>query len=158
MQAVAASECRPIIARRAIVVFEDRTDLRWLRLLRQGFRHCFCLVGDELQWTVCDPLKSAIELHHVTGLSEAELAEHYRNTCRTVLLGQIGRATSHRYRCRLLTCVEIVKRVICLDAPSVVTPAQLYGQLLAGTSTMAAYSPYAGATAGHPNMLDSVFE
>jgi len=47
---------------RVMIVFEDRDDSAVLRLLDRGFRHCFCVIGSGLAWTICDPLKTRIEL------------------------------------------------------------------------------------------------
>jgi hypothetical protein len=116
---------------RAIVVFEDRRDKSALRLLRPGFRHCFCLVGAGQRWTICDPLKTRIEIVPLVGPSEEEIARHYRATGRTVLMGAVAAAAARfSYRPWPATCVEIVKRVLNLDAPGVLTPAQLHRALL----------------------------
>ena len=76
--------------RRAVVVFEDRADSIPLRLLRPGFRHCFCLVGAGSAWTVCDPLKTRIELTPVSGLSGARTRRPVRGAGLTVLLGDVA--------------------------------------------------------------------
>jgi hypothetical protein len=111
---------------RVIVVFEDRPGRSALRLLRAGFRHCFCAVGADGWWTICDPLTTRIELVQLPGYTEHQLVEHYRRTGRTVLVGNVaGRPAQTRLRVRAITCVEIVKRVVNLDAPYALTPFRL---------------------------------
>ena len=122
-----ASTCR-----RAIVLFEDRRDLSYLLLLRRGFRHCFCAIGDQRDWIVVDPLKGRMEIFATSGLDEMELAAHFGATGRSVLIGNLSYPSSLRSPRlpKLLTCVEIVKRTLRLDAPNVFTPAQLHETLL----------------------------
>jgi hypothetical protein len=114
----------------AIVVFEDRADRSVLRLLQPGFRHCFCLIGRGQAWTICDPLKTRIELQPLLGLGKAEIARHYAGLGRRVLLGRVGAsAGTTSWSLRPVSCVEIVKRLLHLHAPAVFTPAQLHRRL-----------------------------
>ncbi len=115
-----------------LVVFEDRVESSIIRLLRPGFRHCFCLVGGDLAWTVCDPLAARIELFPLLGFNEGELAKHYACSGRTVLLGNVAAAPAPpRAAMRAISCVEVVKRVLNFQAQRVFTPFQLYRALLA---------------------------
>ena len=119
------------VAREALVVFEDRSDARLLRWLRPGFRHCFCLIGGDHRWTLCDPLKSHLATASIDGLSAADLACRLSTPGRRVLHGMLGEPDPKVPMVpRPLTCVEIVKRLIGLSAGSVVTPHQLYRCLL----------------------------
>ncbi len=116
---------------RAIVVFEDRQEQSLIRLLRPGFRHCFCLIGGDLAWTVCDPLLTRIELVSLLGFDETDLACHYTRSGRTILVGNVSGSRTRHTRClRPMTCVEVLKRVLNIDAPHVFTPFQLYRSLL----------------------------
>jgi hypothetical protein len=113
-----------------LVIFEDRVDLSALRLLRAGFRHCFCVSGLERSWTICDPLKTRIELVQIRGLTEQHIADHFRHGGRTVLVGDVA-ASRPCHRIRAISCVEIVKRIVNVDAPLAFTPYQLQRALLA---------------------------
>lgn len=116
---------------RAVVAFEDRSGPSLLRLLARGFRHCFCVLGDGERWTLLDPLKTRLHLLSFTGCSEAELVRHLAQDGRRLLLGRPDLAASLRPASwRPLTCVEIVKRVLDLDAPGVLTPRQLHAVLI----------------------------
>ena len=117
---------------RALVVFEHREAALPWRLLRPGFRHCYCVIGDRLDWMLCDPLTSRIGLMSVQGLSETELIRVLAGQGGTVLRGKLHDTPSkHPLRIRFVSCVEIVKRVLDLDLPGVLTPYQLYRALLA---------------------------
>jgi hypothetical protein len=125
------------------VVFEDRADSWCLRLLRPGFRHCFCVIGIEGLWLICDPLKTRIEHNLVRGLEESTLADCLALPGRTVLRGAVGPAVgTGRLRLRPLTCVEIVARSLNLDSSGVHTPSQLYRRLLLPPPPMAPYRPH----------------
>lgn len=114
---------------RAIVVFEDRAAAPSLKWLRPGFRHCFCLVRRPSGWIVCDPLKSSTCLEVVSCYEERELVAHYRTMNMRALVGSCFSVQQKFPVLRPLTCVEIVKRVIGLHAPTVWTPHQLYRAL-----------------------------
>jgi hypothetical protein len=120
-----------IESRRALVLFEDRRDVSYLRVFRRGFRHCFCVVGADDSWIILDPIKSGLVVLRVDGASEDELTTHYTSTGRIVLAGDVPvitpGGTSHL---RPLTCVEIVKRTLKIRAAHVFTPAQLYSLLI----------------------------
>ncbi|HMR32057.1 MAG TPA: hypothetical protein PKA09_13975 [Geminicoccus sp.] len=116
--------------RSAIVVFEHRPFRGPLRLLRPGFRHCFCLLRTEEQWLLCDPLKGSLRLELLPPYAEEDLARHYIALGRHALLGPITRRDgAGGLGLRPLSCVEIVKRAIGLAAPGVLTPYQLYRKL-----------------------------
>jgi hypothetical protein len=120
-----------IDGRRALVLFEDRRDVSYLRLFRRGFRHCFCVIGTDESWIILDPIKSALVVLGVDGASEHELTAHYTSTGRIVLAGDVPVTTPGRtWHLRPLTCVEIVKRMLNIRAAHVFTPAQLYGLLV----------------------------
>jgi hypothetical protein len=143
---------------RALVVFEDRQEPSILRLLRPGFRHCFCVVGSDRVWTICDPLKTRIELSSLLGVGEPQLAAHYRRTGRIVLAGNVvAGATPRRARLRPMTCVEIVKRVLNVDAPSAFTPFQLHRALVdaaCGTEPFLPFELAGAAMDGVDNALE----
>jgi hypothetical protein len=71
----------------ALVVFADNTDLKFLRSLRRGFRHCFVAVHTAGGWVICDPLSHQTDLSIVDGFSPEELAAWYRNYDRPIPLG-----------------------------------------------------------------------
>jgi hypothetical protein len=83
-------------------------------------------------WTLCDPLKTRIELMPIFGLSEQNLADGLAGLGRTILRGDVCTERSPRpIRLRAVSCVEIVKRVLNIDAAGLFTPFQLCRALLA---------------------------
>jgi hypothetical protein len=122
------------VARLALVVFVDRTEVPWLRILRRGFRHCFTVLEQEQGlWTICEPLKHRMEVTLVEPPSLGALAAAYLEMGHRVCLGR------RRVLPRPgwppvpvpLTCVTIVKRLVGLRASHVLTPYQLHRHLMA---------------------------
>jgi hypothetical protein len=113
-----------------IVVFADNRTRPVLRVLRRGFRHCFAAlrVGDE--WIACDPLKDRIQLALIPRPADFDLAAFYASQGHRVLVGRTARPPSRGTGVpSLLTCVAIVKRLLGIRAPTVITPWQLYRHL-----------------------------
>lgn len=115
---------------RAIVVFEDRSEVKSLAWLRHGFRHCFCLVRRPAGWMVCDPLKALVTLDVVEPYAEPDLLDHYGHMGMRAIVGDCRPVAGRWSAVRPLTCVELVKRIVGLHDPSVWTPYQLYRALL----------------------------
>jgi hypothetical protein len=113
-----------------IVVFADNRTRAVLQLLRPGFRHCFAALQIGDGWVACDPLKDRIQLALVPRPGDFDLAAFYASQGHRVL---VGRTVGERPRApglpTLLTCVAIVKRLLGIRAPTVVTPWQLYRHL-----------------------------
>jgi len=42
------------------IAFTGRAEMRWLRLFRPGFRHCFAALADAGGWTLVDPLSGRL--------------------------------------------------------------------------------------------------
>ena len=116
--------------RAAIVVFEHRDARGFLRLLRPGFRHCFCLLRHEAGWLLCDPLKGSLRLDLIPAYDSDDLLQHFRALGRVAVAGPAQRGTPLApIGIRPLTCVEVVKRALGLAAPTVFTPLQLHAKL-----------------------------
>lgn len=114
----------------SIVVFADNRTRLVLQLLRPGFRHCFAALWLGGEWVVCDPLKDRIQLALIPRPADFDLAAFYAGQGHRVLVGRTARQPS-RGRCvpSPLTCVAIVKRLLGIRAPTVITPWQLYRHL-----------------------------
>ncbi len=113
----------------ALVVFVDRGCV-WLRGLKRGFRHCFVALRDGDAWLICDSLKDRIELFVLPVAAEIDLASFYRAQGHRVLIGTT-RPKLHRGSLVVapLTCVTVVKRLLGVKAPWVLTPWQLFAHL-----------------------------
>lgn len=115
----------------ALVVFTGMTGIRWLKPLRAGFRHCFVVVFQGDTAIVCDPLSNQMLLGSVRPATPLVVTDWYRERGFTVVATRITEVPRCGALLRPLTCVEIVKRVLGIRAPFVLTPWQLYRHLLA---------------------------
>lgn len=116
-------------AARAVVVFTGETGLKALGLLRRGFRHCFVAVLQGGRWVTVDPLAHRIWV--AADVPEAvDLPGFWRRSgFTTVELVLDEPPVPRRLPLAPLTCVSVVKRVIGLRAPFVLTPYQLHRRL-----------------------------
>jgi hypothetical protein len=113
----------------ALVVFMGDVSIRWAKLLRPGFRHCFAIVGRNGQWVIFDPMSNYTNLGILSGPSIDDVASWYRQFGLTVIKTVVQRGESPSAEWRPFTCVEAVKRVLGIRAPWVMTPWQLYRHL-----------------------------
>jgi hypothetical protein len=117
--------------RLSMVVFVDYTEVRSLRLLRRGFRHCFVALHYSPAWFVCDSLKSHMELTLLELPESFDLGAHYARQGHHVLLGTSRLRHLRPSRALApLTCVSVAKRLLAIRAPWVWTPWQLFSHLL----------------------------
>lgn len=111
---------------RALVAFVGRTRLGWLGWLRPGFRHCFVVLEADGGCIVCDPLADRTLIGSLTGASLVAVQRYCWQQGYTVLEVAIEEHAGGASLLRPFTCVEFVKRVLCLWAPAVHTPWQLF--------------------------------
>ena len=118
---------------KALVAFSGQTDLRWLRLLRPGFRHCFVVMeltqGERSDWLLYNPLSVGTQITlwpdaHLQGIRSWLSAQGY-----AVVETHVQPIQTHLFEWRPYTCVEAVKRALGLHAGWVWTPWQLYRRL-----------------------------
>ncbi|MFC7334730.1 hypothetical protein [Rhodocista pekingensis] len=113
---------------RALVVFCDGRQPRWVRLLRPGFRHVFVALCDGAHWVTLDPLSPRTEVAVQPVPAAFDLAGWFRDHGLTVLEATPA-VPARPAPPAPFTCVEAVKRVLGLHAPWVLTPWQLYRRL-----------------------------
>lgn len=111
------------------VVFSGKTDLPWLRFLKPGFRHCFVLINDGRQWVSVDPMSNHMDVtvHHVP--QEFDLPLWMKDRGNIVVKAPVNKALNKPAPWMLMTCVEVVKRVLGLHSRTIFTPWQLYRHL-----------------------------
>lgn len=113
------------------VAFSGRADLPWLKLLRPGFRHCFCAVADATGWTLVDPLACRLVVQRLGVEREFDLPAFWRRAGFRVL----GPFTPAPAVPSLLpplapfNCVTACLRLLGLGWPPVLTPFGLYRRL-----------------------------
>ena len=119
----------PAVARlgpRGLAVFCDQTGLWWLRWLRRGFRHCFLVLDEGDGCLLVDPLAQQTELTRVRGVGLDHVAGWCRRRGFRVVPCRVCRAPRRALGWRPFSCVEVVKRILGLQLPWVLTPFQLY--------------------------------
>ncbi|HEY9078425.1 hypothetical protein [Magnetovibrio sp.] len=115
--------------RRALVVFGGDADLKWLRFLRPGYRHCFALLESGDRWVMYNPLSNGTEVDVWPGDQEEAIRAWLVSNGYEVMDQIIQPLRPQPYAWAPYSCVEAVKRVLGLRAPGVFTPWQLYRHL-----------------------------
>jgi hypothetical protein len=124
---------------RALVLFHGAGGRWYSRLLSPGFHHCFAAIQWCDYWIVVDP-KPGIPGLHITQGSEEVLGAFYESHG-IVVVGITLRSASFRCPIMAVNCVSVVKRLIGLRAPFVLTPCQLYRRLCTDTSASLSIIP-----------------
>ncbi|SDG67924.1 hypothetical protein [Roseospirillum parvum] len=112
--------------RRALVVFTDSRRVWWLRGLRPGFRHCLVILESARTCVVLDPLLQGVEVRLLPSPGLPELLVRLKAEGATVVSCRPCRPMPRMVPPRPFTCVELVKRVLGMRAPWVLTPWQLH--------------------------------
>ncbi len=115
---------------RAFVAFTGKTDIRWLRILRPGFRHCFVILCDEDHWILLDPMSSHLEISLHSVSEEFDLLGGLAGQGYLIVPAYIDRTRCKPAPAMIFSCVEAVKRVIGMHDRFVITPWQLYRRLI----------------------------
>jgi len=111
----------------ALVVFGTDGNAWWSRLCRRDFSHCFIVVDDGRYWIALDGDRGRARLKVVAG-SDYDLAAFYREQGLTVVETMVPDGPPF-WPLILATCVGIIKRLLVIRAPWVLTPYQLYRYL-----------------------------
>ncbi|MEM6903493.1 MAG: hypothetical protein AAF556_09685 [Pseudomonadota bacterium] len=115
---------------RIFIVFSGETEIRWLRILKPGFRHCFALIDNGRHWTMFEPLAGYFEIQSLDIASSVDLPLLYAaGQHMTVVEVPILKQPRRQAPPAILSCVEAVKRLIGLHRPLILTPHQLYRYL-----------------------------
>lgn len=111
----------------AWVVFSGQADLPWLRVLKQGFRHCYVLMHDGKAWFSVDPMLNYtdVRIHH-TVPAEFDFPAWLVAQGNIVVASKIDRSALRPAPWRIMSCVESVKRILGLHGCFIFTPWQLY--------------------------------
>lgn len=113
---------------RAWVVFSGQTDLAWLKILKPGFRHCYVLLNDGKHWVTIDPLSNYMDVSVQEIPGEFNLPLWMKTRGHTIVPAPIEHA-ARQAPWMVLTCVEVVKRVLGLHKRWIITPWQLFQYL-----------------------------
>ncbi|MCW9034759.1 MAG: hypothetical protein OQJ97_11120 [Rhodospirillales bacterium] len=114
------------------VVFVAETEIKWLRFLKHGFRHCFIVMRRDDQWIVFDPLAHQLSIDIVHDEPGIDPMSWYTSLGHKVVPCTIKNATQKLAPVAPFTCVEAIKRVLGIHSRKVLTPWQLYQHLVKG--------------------------
>lgn len=110
----------------AWVVFGDGNRSMIFRLLRRGFRHCFVLLQQVGVWVSVEPLLGGIEVLVHDHPASFDFPGHLARSGFTVVpVGAVSIPPRFSFPF-ICTCTEVVRRVIGVRHPFLLTPFQLY--------------------------------
>jgi hypothetical protein len=115
-----------------IIGFQARVQSAGLAWLKAGFRHCFAYQMTEGGWVLCDPLASGLLLRSAPKLPSRTLLTSLAAVGASVVAVTSETRSPRLPWLRPVTCVEICKRLLGRSTGWVVTPHQLYRDLLTG--------------------------
>ena len=119
---------------RVFVCFVDECNVWYLRVLRQGFRHCFILINDGERWLSIEPLLSCLEVGVLPTPADFGLIDWLRAQDHKIVETTINRKWLGHGPIELFTCVKVIKQFLGIHNPWIFTPHQLYQQLLKGNT------------------------
>ncbi len=111
-------------------VFSNDTDLKFLKILRHGFRHCFVIMQQDNRWVLIDPRSDKTDIQILPHPHHFNFPRFFIEQGHTVV--KIPSLQTPRKIASVLpiSCVEMIKRIIGLHQWWVVTPHQLYRSIL----------------------------
>jgi hypothetical protein len=116
--------------KRAWVVFTDQSELKSVRMLKRGFRHCFVLIHDGRRWISIDPMANYMEVMvHDQMSNDFDFIHWLEERGNAVIEARLTRNIMTCAPVMLFTCVEACKRILGVHKFSVLTPWQLYRYL-----------------------------
>lgn len=108
------------------VVFSDQTDIRWLKILKRGYRHCFVLIHDGMRWITLDPLSHRMEVVAHDTPHDFDLPSWLSGQGFVVVRSRINEDDRPTPAPLMpFTCVEAVKRFLGIRSRFIITPWQL---------------------------------
>lgn len=111
---------------RAFVAFSGDVDWTPLRLLKDGFRHCFLLLNDGDNWIAFEPLLHRTNLFVLPTPPDFDLPNFLSAQSVSIVEAKIAAQCEPKNFLTIMSCVSQVKRVLGIQARSIVTPYQLY--------------------------------
>jgi hypothetical protein len=114
----------------AYVIFSDHTDQWWLRGLRRGFRHCYVALPMGGHMVLLDPVLGQMRVVMQDELSVDQFINHLRSNGLNIVFVDINYKNINFPILAIDSCVAIIKRILGLSAPFIITPYQLYHYLL----------------------------
>lgn len=108
------------------MVFTDYTDIRCLKVLKPGFRHCLALIHDGANWISLEPLSNYMDVSIAEVSSDTDLPAWFRAQGCIVMPAVIDQSKQKLAPILPFTCVEAIKRLLGIHSWTIWTPYQLY--------------------------------
>lgn len=125
-------ECKTYRLEKAYVIFVDNVSLWWLRILKEGFRHCYMLLKlrDDMGWLELNPYSNqlVIKFYDVEDSSDYILQLQKDQNLKICSI-DITYAPLKCAPLNFFSCVEMVKRVLGIHSFFTITPYQLYKKI-----------------------------
>jgi len=113
--------------RKLWVAFSGKTDIWYLRFLKNNFRHCFIILDDTDHWIIIDPLSAHTEIELISKrINKGNLPDWFSESGFKVIESEFFPKYSKIAPVSFLNCVETVKRIIGIHKFFIFTPYQLY--------------------------------
>ncbi len=123
---------KPPITEQWFVVFEHSPKKRWYhRYLKPDFHHCYAMkkTAAETTWIVINPHLSHVEIDYRSTDTFPEPIDYAGHYCKIVEFKATIDPMKTTCQLGILTCVDILKRVLGIQSFRVQTPYQLYRHL-----------------------------
>ena len=108
------------------VVFSDHADLKWLKILKPGFRHCFALIHDGDHWLAIDPMSHYVDFSILPVDPNYDLPIWIAGKGLSLVRIAPNRTVQKPAPIGVFTCVEVIKRFLGIHRRRIMTPWQLY--------------------------------
>jgi len=112
------------------IVFSNNTDIRMLRILRHGFRHCFAVMQIDDRWILIDPKSNKTDVNLLPHPATFNFPKYFSQQGMTVMKLPAIQTPQKIMMPFCFSCVETMKRFIGLHQFWVLTPYQLYKSIL----------------------------
>tara|TARA_B100001750_G_C15418349_1_gene551567 strand:+ start:550 stop:966 length:417 start_codon:yes stop_codon:yes gene_type:complete len=116
------------------VVFSDDTDIRMLKILRKGFRHCFIMMQQDQRWILIDPRADKTDIRVLPHPVHFNFPRYFTQQGKIVVKAPTFITPRKIAPLSPFSCVETVKRVLGVHKRFLITPYRLYRYLLKSQS------------------------
>lgn len=107
------------------VAFCNNNSIFWLKYLKEGFRHCFVIMGDGQSWIV---VEATIARTFVIKITDENYVKTLQNQGFKVVRAKIYSKNKFfkSFKFAIFSCVELVKSVLGIVDIKIQTPYKLY--------------------------------
>jgi len=111
------------------LVFTNETDLKRLKILKKGFRHCFAIMQQSDRWILIDPRSNKTDIRLLAHPIHFNLPRYFKSQGHHIVKLQTIKTPQKVAPILNISCVGLMKRFIGLHAWFIITPYQLYRHL-----------------------------